>query len=93
MDTSPLAHEDVDSQDVAADSKPWTSKHELFITLQNEQRPDENGWATVRLTGMVNAVCNCGLSTGWITREEYDSQDLHATHARPVRNNTPVVGP
>lgn len=84
MDT-PLAHEDADSQDVASASQPWTPTHSLSLFTQTEVQTREDGaWVSRRPTGLVNLVCNCGLSTGWIPRDQMPDDTELQGHGVPL---------
>lgn len=67
----------------------WTIDHKVTWFAQIRTRPgpvDGKGdqWAENEHTGLVLAVCNCGLNTGWIpkadmpSREALNDGDQHA---------------
>lgn len=93
MDTSPLAHEDTDSQDVRTTTQPWTIDHSVHLFAQTESRPgpvtDEGEqWMERQHTGKVNVVCACGYTSGLIDGAEAEElvETLATEHApRPIQ--------
>ncbi|MFD5874023.1 hypothetical protein [Streptomyces sp. NPDC060322] len=71
---------------------PWAKQHELHVYNQTEARPgkpeaDGTAWMDVRSAGMVHLLCNCGYSTGWISRRDMPSlEQLQTDHASPFRS-------
>ena len=65
--------------------RPWTGTHSLSVFTQTEVQTDDAGvWLSRRATGLVNLVCNCGLSTGWIPSDQMpDDAELHR-HGVPL---------
>ncbi|MFJ5059037.1 hypothetical protein ACIP96_06410 [Streptomyces nigra] len=65
----------------------WATPHALHVAQQIQSRlgpADEEGqrWMEHRRTGLVNASCNCGYSTGWIPREQLPATDeLYRQHS------------
>ncbi|MCZ4099853.1 hypothetical protein [Streptomyces sp. H39-C1] len=77
----------------AGTAGPWEFEHQLHYFTQFETRPgqpgkDGNRWAEHQPTGKVNAVCNCGLATGWADRDQTpryrDLLPLHPGHPEPA---------
>lgn len=63
-----------------SDTEPWTLDHKVTWFAQIRTRPgpvDGKGdqWAENEHTGLVLAVCNCGLNTGWIPKTDMPSRD------------------
>lgn len=63
--------------------EPWIIDHEvtLFAQVRTRRGPaDDNGqrWAEREPTGLMLAVCNCGLNTGWITRDQMPAHETLA---------------
>jgi hypothetical protein len=69
-----------------ADVQPWVKPHVLQVFKQVERRPDKgSGWMETQGTGLVHLLCNCGYSTGWISREQVpNSEELAAEHEKPL---------
>ena len=67
----------------------WATEHRLTVLAQTEGRPsaaDSHGqrWLERRATGLVLAACNCGYTTGWITKQTLPSSAwLIARHGVP----------
>ncbi|MGW2261440.1 hypothetical protein ACWCXE_27100 [Streptomyces sp. NPDC001780] len=60
------------------DTEPWTVDHQVTLHAQTRSRPspaDAAGdqWTEREHTGLMLAVCNCGLNTGWIPRDQMPS--------------------
>lgn len=65
------------------DTEPWTVDHDVTLFAQNRTRPgptDDTGdrWAEYEYTGLMLAVCNCGMNTGWINRDKMPSHETLA---------------
>ncbi|MGW6309146.1 hypothetical protein ACWFRQ_17705 [Streptomyces niveus] len=61
------------------DTEPWTLDHQItwFAQVRTlDSRPDSDGarWRETEHTGLVLAVCNCGLNTGWIPKADMPDQ-------------------
>lgn len=77
----------------------WTFAHEVTWFAQIRTRPGPDGWAESEHTGLMLAVCNCGLNTGWIPRDQLpstealDDGDQHAALLvrTPARDRAPAT--
>ncbi|MFF1417464.1 hypothetical protein [Streptomyces sp. NPDC058280] len=63
--------------------EPWTLDHKVTWFVQIRTRPgpvEDNGdrWAENEHTGLMLAVCNCGLNTGWIGRDQMPTHETLA---------------
>ncbi|WP_405799294.1 hypothetical protein [Streptomyces sp. NBC_01506] len=61
------------------ETEPWTLEHKVtwFVQVRTlNSRPDSEGarWRETEATGLVLAVCNCGLNTGWIPKADMTAQ-------------------
>lgn len=67
----------------------WTVPHAVTLYSQIRERPSSDGERReAEATGLVMAVCNCGLNTGWRRREELPAFEVLADtdqHAALVR--------
>lgn len=79
---------------------PWELEHRLHYLNQIETRPgtpkdDGTRWAERRLTGLVNALCNCGYSSGWVPGDGMPlPSDMFAAHPHPgYTPPTPATAP
>ncbi|MGW2511280.1 hypothetical protein ACWC0A_17975 [Streptomyces scopuliridis] len=65
------------------DTEPWALGHNLTVHAQTRTRPGPAGeagarWTEHEYTGLVLAVCNCGLNTGWISRGQMPGHEVLA---------------
>ena len=79
---------------------PWEFTHRIHYLNQIETRagaPTADGtqWAENRLTGLVNVVCNCGYSSGWVPRDGMPlPADMIGAHPHPgYAPPTPATAP
>lgn len=83
------------------EAEPWTIDHNVTLFQQTKGRPgpvDGKGdqWVEREATGLMLAVCNCGLNTGWIDREVMPDQAALADgeqHARLMDDEHDVITP
>lgn len=65
----------------------WTTPHELHIHRQTEAHRGDDGWLVVQGTDLIHLLCNCGYSTGWISRAELPTREqLLAEHGKPLQS-------
>lgn len=64
------------------DVDTWTLAHSVTIHHQYQERPgalvdDGSGmrWIDAKPTGLAIALCNCGLNTGWVPRDQLPSAE------------------
>ncbi|MFI5755632.1 hypothetical protein [Streptomyces sp. NPDC051569] len=62
---------------------PWISRHELTMfqqvrTLDSPADSRDACWRETEATGQMLAVCNCGLNTGWIARDQMPTHETLA---------------
>jgi hypothetical protein len=69
----------------------WATPHQAYILQQHQESTEDGTWKTRRTTGLVNAVCNCGHSTGWVETEDMDWEQWRGEHAQPTRLDAPFV--
>lgn len=63
----------------------WETPHDLQWINQSARRPAD-GWWENRTTGLIHILCNCGYSSGWISRDQApDHADLTRQHSNPQR--------